>query len=259
MESLLDLFSEANVIPTALMTLVVAYWLMMIAGVVGMDMFDFDIDMDADVGIDIDPGLDIDAGADLGTGDADIQGHDGGLAEAGATDLDTGGGSTASSGGGFVRTVYDFFYLSDVPVVIVASVFVFGYWVASVTLNHFFNPDQAFVPSLLWVIPSTFVALVITKIAIIPAAAIGRKSGPEDRSRSNLIGETGVVTSIGVNEKFGQISVKRKDEPEILLNVRIEQGKPELSKNESAKIISYNNEDGTFLVELTKWENNRDE
>jgi len=80
METISLLFNQANVLPTLAMLAVVGYWLLMIVGVVGMDTFD--IDLDVDTGIDIDPGLDLDldpsleVGADLDIGaDVDIDGQ----------------------------------------------------------------------------------------------------------------------------------------------------------------------------------------
>ena len=94
---------------------------------------------------------------------------------------------------------------------------------------------------------------------VIPAAAIGRKTGPEDFSRSQTwLALNGIVTTDKVTDRFGQMEVKPDNEPEIKLNIRVATGQ-RLTKGDVAKIISYNNEDGTFLVEQTKWENYSDE
>ena len=93
---------------------------------------------------------------------------------------------------------------------------------------------------------------------VIPAAAIGRKTGPEDFSRSEMTGRKGIVTTSKVTESFGQMEIRPENEPEITLNIRVATGQ-RLTKGDVAKIISYNNEDGTFLVEQTKWENNSNE
>ena len=103
-----EIFSEANFLATAMMILILLYWAMMIFGVVGMDMFDIEVDVDADVGIDADLGVDVEV--------------DGNLAAAGGADIDT-GSSTASAASGFMRGIFEFFYLTDVPVAIVGSTF----------------------------------------------------------------------------------------------------------------------------------------
>lgn len=238
-----ELFSEANFLASAMMALVLLYWAMMVFGVVGMDMFDIDVDVDADVGID----------ADLAV-DAEV---DGGLATAGGADLDS-GSSTAEGGAGFVRGILEFFYLTDVPVAIVGSTFVFGYWGSSLILNHLFNTNQSFFASLLWVIPSAIIGLALVKVAVKPIAKITAKTAPEDTSRTDMAGTVGRVISSSVTETFGQIEVKPSGEPEVVYHARTAKGQ-ELAKGDAAKIISYDDEQNTFLVELTKWENTTDE
>ncbi len=236
-----QLFSEANFLATAAMIVVLLYWAMMVFGVVGMDMFDIDVDVDADVGLDIDMDM-----------DADIE-IDGNLATAGGADID-GGSSTASAASGVLRGIFEFFYLTDVPVAIVGSTFVFGYWGSSLILNHLFNPAQTFGGSLLWVIPNTIIGLTVMRIAVRPMAKVLAKSAPEDTSRRHLIGAIGRVTTSAVNETFGQIEIKPDNEPEVVYNARTVKGQ-KLVKGDAAKIISYDHEHNTFLVELTKWEN----
>jgi len=238
-----EIFSEANFLATAMMILILLYWAMMIFGVVGMDMFDIEVDVDADVGIDADLGVDVEV--------------DGNLAAAGGADIDT-GSSTASAASGFMRGIFEFFYLTDVPVAIVGSTFAFGYWCSNVVLNHLFNTEQTFFGSLIWVIPSAIIGLAVVKIALKPIAKIAAKAAPEDNSRSDMTGTVGQVISSSVTESFGQIEVKLSGEPEVVYNARTAKGQ-ELAKGDAAKIISYNEEQNTFLVELTKWENTTDE
>jgi len=154
-----------------------------------------------------------------------------------------------------LRPLFEFLYMSDVPIVIIATALMFGYWISNVTLNLLFNPTHSFGISLFWIIPNCVAALLIARVLVIPAAAIGRKTGPEDRSRSTMVGLKGIVTTDKVTERFGQMEVKPDNEPEIKLNIRVETGQ-RLSKGDVAKIISYNEQDGTFLVKQTKWENN---
>ena len=237
-----EIFSEANFLASAMMILVLLYWAMMVFGVVGMDVFDIDVDIDADVGIDADLGM-----------DADV---DGNLATVGGADMDS-GSSTAETASGFVRGVFEFFYLTDVPVAIVGTTFAFGYWASSVILNHLFNTEQTFFGSLIWVIPSVIIGLVVVKIAVKPIAKITAKTGPEDTTRSDMSGTIGRVISSSVTDVFGQIEVKPDGEPEVVYNARTAKGQ-ELAKGDAAKIISYDDEQNTFLVELTKWENTTD-
>ena len=265
METISLLFNQANVLPTLAMLVIVAYWLLMIVGVVGMDTLDFDVDVDPGLDIDLDPGLDLDLdpGLDVGADvdfdvapDVDLDAG-GNVLDAGGADIDTGGGSS-SAGNSPLRPLFEFLYMSDVPIVIIATALMFGFWISNITLNMLFNPSHSFLVSLLWIIPNCIAALLIARIMVIPAAAIGRKTGPEDFSRSKMVGVKGTVTTDKVTDRFGQMEIKPDNEPEIKLNIRVATGQ-RLTKGDVAKIISYNNEDGTFLVEQTKWENNSNE
>ena len=254
METIYLLFNEANIFPTLAMLAIIGYWMLMIVGVVGMETLDFDLDLDSGVDIDLDPGLDIggDLDADVAT-EVEVDVDTGGsVLDAGGADidLDSGGGSS-NVGNSPLRPLFEFLYMSDVPIVIVGTALMFGFWISNVTLNLLFNPTGSFAVSLIWFIPNCIVALLVARVVAIPAAAIGRKTAPEDRSRSEMIGINGTVTTSEVTERFGQMEVKPENEPEITLNIRVASGH-RLTKGDVVKIISYNHEDGTFLVEQTK-------
>ncbi len=234
METVRFLFSDANLLPTCMMILVTLYWLLMIVGVVGVDLFD--VDVDADLGIDADFDVDLDV--------------DGGAATAGGTQIS---GSTTTGDQTPLKAFFEFLYISDIPVVIVASAFVFWFWLTIVFLNLFFNPGLTIGWSILMAFPSALVALMLTRLAMMPVALVFKKHPAEDNSRKNMIGLIGRVTSSEVTEKFGQLEVARPGDTELVLNVRCQSG-ARLNKGDAAKITSYNTDDGTFQVELTKWE-----
>lgn len=235
-----------NLPVTTIMIFVLLYWMMMMLGVVGMDAMDFDVDADIGLDADIDVGLDADVGMD-----ADV-----GIDTAPGATLS--GGSSTTGNEGFMRSVFEFFYLGEVPIVIIASFFVLFWWIMTFVTNHLWNMEQSLWFALLLLIPNVFISLVFTRIAMIPFAILFKKPPPENITREEMYGVIGRVTTSEVTEKFGQMEIKQPNEPETILNVRTKPG-VKLGKNDAAKIISYNNNDGTFLVELTKWENDADE
>ena len=243
-----------NLPATTLMIMVLLYWLMVMIGVFGMDSFDFDLDVNPDVGLDVDLGLDADIGLDADVGvDADfgVDAH-GGVDAAPATTF--AGGSSTTGNDGFLRTVFEFFYLGEVPIVIIGTFFVLFFWIATFVTNHFFNLDpQRLLVSLLWLTPNIVISLAMTRITMIPFAIVFKKPPPENIRREEMYGIIGQVTTSEVTEKFGQMEIKRNNEPEMTINVRTLRGE-KLGKGDAAKIISYDNSNGTFLVELTKWE-----
>ncbi|MFT7631655.1 MAG: hypothetical protein ACI87E_002694 [Mariniblastus sp.] len=239
-----ELINPVNLPVTALLVLVLLYWLMVIVGVLGLDSFDFDFDA-PDAGIDADFGLDAGVNGDFGI---DAQG---GIDTSPATSF--GGGSSTSGNDGLLRTAFDFFYLGEVPIVIIGTFFVLFLWIATYLTNHYWNTDQSVLVMLMWSVPNTFVSLLVTRYTMIPFAKMFRLS-LENTTRDEMVGLIGRVTTSEVTEKFGQLELRINNEPEMKINVRTRPGK-QLAKGDAAKIISFNNTDGTFLVALTKWEN----
>ena len=228
-----------NLPVTTLMIMTLLYWVMVMVGVFGFDSFDFDFDASPDV--DIDAGFGIDAST--------------GLDAAPATTL--GGGSSATGNDGFLRAVFEFFYLGEVPIVIIGTFFMLFFWISTFVSNHFFNMDQSFLRSMLWLSPNLLISLVCTRISMIPFAMLFRKPPPENIRREEMYGLVGLITTSEVTETFGQMEIKLENEPEMRINVRTNPGES-LTQGDAAKIISFNNSNGTFLVELTKWEKSLD-
>ena len=242
---MIDFFRESvnyvNLPVTTLMIMTLLYWVMVMIGVFGFDSFDLDLDASPDVDLDIgaDFGIDANTGLDAAPGTA------------------LGGGSSATGNDGFFRTVFNFFYLGEVPIVIIGTFFVLFFWIATFLSNHFFNMNESFLRSMLWLSPNLVISLALTRISMIPFAIVFKRPPPENIRREEMYGLIGLITTSEVTEQFGQMEIKLGNEPEMRINVRTKPGET-LGKGDAAKIISFNNSNGTFLVELTKWEKNVD-
>lgn len=245
-----ECFNYVNLPVTTLLIMVLLYWLLVALGVFGLDAMDFDLDVDADVGLDADIGIDADVGVDADLG-VDVHG---GVNAAPGTTIS---GSSTTANDGILKQVFEFFYLSEVPIVIIGSFFVLYFWMATVITNNWYNADQKFWIAMAWLVPNIIICLMLTRISMIPFAIIFKKSPSENKTREEMHGLIGRVTTSEVTEKFGQMEIKPPNEPEMILNVRTRPGE-KLGKGDTAKIVSFNNNDGTFLVELTKWEKNVD-
>lgn len=244
-EFLNECINYVNLPVTALMVMTLLYWLMVMVGVFGMDTLDFDWDVDADVGMDADIGLDPDIGMNF----------PGGVDGAPATSL---GGSSTTGNDGFLRSVFEFFYLGEIPIVIIGTFFMLFFWIATIVTNHLTNMDQHLMVSMIWLIPNVAISLILTRFTMIPFVIIFKTPPPENTTREEMHGLIGRVTTSEVTPSFGQIEIRDNDEPEVTLNARTRQGET-LAKGDAAKIISFDHATGTFLVELTKWENSVDE
>ena len=228
---MIEFFNECinavNLPVTVIMIMVLLYWLMVIVGVLGLDTLDFDLD--TDVGLDADVGVDTTAEGSFS-------------------------GSSLTPNEGIFRALFEFFYLGEVPVVIIGTFFMLFLWIFTFITNHYFNTDQSILIMLLWLIPNIVVSAILTRYCMIPFAILFKPSGPDDTSRKEMVGLIGLVTTSEVTEKFGELEIPRHNDSELIVNVRTRPGE-KLAKGDAAKIISFNNTDGTFLVELTKWEN----
>ena len=125
---MMDFFQECiapvNLPVTILLGLVVAYWLMVIVGVLGMDAIDLELDAD----FDLDGG--IDANVDAGS---------------------------------IVGDFFRFMHMGDVPIMIVISFFAISMWVVTLISNHFFNPSFSWLVTGFWILPNLLVSLLATK------------------------------------------------------------------------------------------------
>ncbi len=197
-EFFLECIQPANLPATVLMGLVLLYWLMMISGVVGMDLFDLGMDFDAEIDVDADAGI-------------DGSGH----------------------GGGIVADVLTFFHLGEVPVMIFASFFVLFFWAATLVSNHFFNPDWSWLVSAYFLIPEILISLLLTKIVIMPMTPLFRSMMKKAESR--IIGARGLVSTTWLDGEFGQVVIEN-DGPPIVVNARTENGQ-RLDKHQAVRIL----------------------
>ena len=215
-EFLKECFMTVNLPVTVMLLTVLGYWLMVIVGVLGLDALDLDFGADADVDVDLD--------ADV---DADID-------------------------GGWFGSAVEFLYLGDVPVVIVGSFFVVFMWISTLLSNHYLNEQHSILVMAIWLIPNVIVSLLLTRAAIMPFATMFKNYDKTDFTRENMVGKIGIVKTSEVTSEFGQIEIQQAGPP-MVINVRTQPG-TRLRQGDAAKIVSFNDMNDTFLVELSKWE-----
>lgn len=209
-EFLQESIQSPNLPATVMLGIVSLYWLLMIFGIMGLE------GMDADIGIDAD--------ADL---DADIDGHvDGGIAS----------------------DVLTFFHLGEVPVVIVGTIFVLFFWVATMVTNHYYNPDQEMMVALYYLVPNIIASLVLTKLCVWPMTPLFREMRKTDAPK--VVGSRGEVSTSYLNGEFGQITIEH-DGPPIVVNAVTENGQ-RLAQGQEIKVIRFEDETGVYIVEPVK-------
>lgn len=212
-EFLRECFLTVNLPVTLLLLLVLVYWMMVIVGVLGTDILDFDTDVDLD-------------------GDADMDGD--------------------FHGDGILGTLFEFFYIGEVPLVIIGSFFVVLMWIVTMFSNHYLNDQHSSIVMLLWIVPNIIISLLATRFAMMPFATLFKNYDKTEFTHDALIGKIGIVKTSEVTDRFGQIEI-HQDGPPLVLNVRTLPGQ-KLGPGDAAKILGFNPDNDTFLVELSKWE-----
>lgn len=208
----ISLMFDPIVLPfTVLLGFVLLYWLLVITGSLGMEIFDVDWDVEAEADFDGD------AGVDGGSGDS------------------------------FMIQSLKFFHVGEVPIMIIATCFSITMW-ASVYLSNYYLTDEntKIWFSLLMLGPCLLFSLLVTRFALLPVRSLFRSLNQAEAARTKIVGKICLITSSEVTEEFGQAEIPQ-DGPTIVLHVRAKKGEG-LRKGDAALVDSYLEESNTYLV-----------
>ena len=202
-------FSGVMLPITVLTLLVLAYWLLVIFGIVGLELFDinFDVDYNADVG-------------DASTGNTV--------------------GEATSLG------VLKFFHVGEVPIMILVSIFAFSLWMVTYVATVTFSEKYSGPLAILWIGPSLLISLGLTKAFLWPTSRLLKSFDGSKDAEVDLIGRTCIVTSTDVTAEFGQAEVKI-DGPSIIIDVRGAKGDV-FVKGDFARVVSQSKGNQTYLI-----------
>jgi Na+-transporting methylmalonyl-CoA/oxaloacetate decarboxylase gamma subunit len=201
--------SQNQILLTLALGLVVAYWLMVIIGVLDLDTDVPDVLMDGD----------------------------------GVTDLS----HDASTGSVWLSTSRAFGF-SQVPIVVWASFLILFMWFISLVLNQFWNPEAATTRALALLVPNFLISAVITKIVTIPVAKLFSAMSENDPEAEEVVGRNGTVTTMEADESYGQIEIVGKGAP-LLINVRTQPGSTPLKKGSSVTVTSAGPDHNFYYIE----------
>lgn len=229
MEFFNELFNLNNAFASGLLLLMAVYWLLVIVGVLGVDVLDFDLDLDAEASLN---GWDLAAGSN---------------ADSAFPNSDLPGAAGLDAGGSGLMAVLGFFYLGRIPTMILISVFALAFWLISIYLNRWLNPNLELFP-ILYVLPICMgMAMIATKLVFIPLAPVfDAITGPEVEKSNQLIGQTGEVTTSEVTSRFGQITLQQQGPP-IVLNVRCEE-LDRFRQGDWVTLVSYDRGSDTYTI-----------
>ena len=205
-------FSPINVVFTILALMMLLYWLMVIIGLLDISFLDFDIDF----GTDVDADFDVDFDADIGVS------------------------------GGFLHAVLGFFYLGEVPVMVICSILIFSMWAFSMIANHYINPNYSFLASIPIFGANLVVSGIICKVIGMPLRRIFSVFEKDSNATKKVIGRICTIVTTEVSDKLGQAEIQTKGAP-LLLNVMAQQGST-FKKGDEAVVVGNDKEKGVHII-----------
>ena len=217
-------FSPVNLVLTVLLILTILYWITVILGVLDVNLFDVDLG---------EPGLD--AGADFDVG-ADVD-----------ADLDAGGEMDADAEmPGLGRSILHFFYVGEVPTMVLVSILILSMWTVSMAANHYLNPNGSFVAAVPLFLGNVVASALIMKVFAMPLKKLYSALNRDSNAPRSVIGRICVVTTTTVSDKMGQAEVKTRGAP-IVLNV-VSDGDHVFHKGDEAVVIGKIEEKGVHTI-----------
>lgn len=230
-EFLTIITSFPTVVLTALMALVLLFWISAILGAIDIDFFDID-------GTDFD--LDVDAHAH-----ADVD-----------ADLDVDGHSTAGGIIGFLSALG----LTGVPISVSMSLWVLFAWVLVFFGDHWVlsQLQTGFWADWFVYYPLALLLLIVCIVLTVPVTAItirpmrGLFVTHQAQSSRSLVGEFCRIDSLEVSENFGYARIDRDGE-DFRINVWA-QAPNHLTKGDQALVMGYDQERSRYEVTAAKVE-----
>jgi hypothetical protein len=203
-------FSPINMVFTMLLISIVVYWLTVILGVLDTDLFDMDLpDMDADADMD----ADMDANLDTGV----------------------------------AWSVLHWFYVGEVPIMMLLSLFILSLWAIAILGNYYLNPDMRLLRALGVFICNVAISGLIVKCLALPLRPVYALFIKDYNAPKKVIGRRGrVVTSHVTMTQMGQVEVTTRGAP-IRLNVR-SQHDHVFKENDEAVLVKKDKRTGIYFI-----------
>jgi hypothetical protein len=135
----------------------------------------------------------------------------------------------------------------SVPLTVVLSILILVIWIVSITLNFYFNPGKSSLLALGFFFAAFVVAVIATKVITQPLVPLMRRL-KEAENAPPVIGEVGVVRSLELDSRYGQVEVQRQDGAPALLNARLSADSEAVPRGTEVAIISFDEPTGVYLV-----------
>lgn len=221
MELINAAFLPVNAVFTVLLGLVMLYWITVILGILDVDLFHVDLHGDFDAHVDTDLGAD----------------HD----------MDMGDGGSA------LKAILHFFYIGEIPVMLLLSIIILCLWALIMIGNHYLNPVNSMLAALPIYAGSTAASLFLGKVIAMPLKRMYKLFTQDCNAPRELIGRICTIIAAADSKTMGQAEVKTKGAP-IVLNV-FSENEHRFENGDEALIVSQDKERGTYLIAEVNLEN----
>lgn len=208
MQIVFEWFQPINLPATVLLILCLFYWLLVISGVLGMELFDLDVNLDTS----IDGSMDV----------ADI------------------------SGAGLISRVFHFLHIGDVPFMIVFSIFSLFFWLFTNVVNHTWNANHDWQIGLIVFVTAMIGALGGTKLILQPFLGFFRSFDHRVKKMNEHVGETCIVDTADVSDKFGEGRIQTGESP-VIIQIR-NPNRFKFVRGDSAELVRFDQRGGFFEV-----------
>lgn len=216
MKEIWDLAISPGVLPFTLLLIPVAlYWALAGFGMVDMNLFDADIDVDVD---------------------ASTNGIDGG---------------DASDGPGVIKgAVLGGLHLlnaRDVPLMMVLSLLFVLNWGCAMIVNMILGTGGEGSLALVAGLGGFVAAIFFTRLMTAPLKPFFRSLKGDDEHHRPVVGRSGIVRSGEITDRSGQVEIEENGEV-LLLNARLGEGDFPLERGTEVIVYNYDSESGIYYV-----------
>lgn len=210
-------FSPINLFYTTLFAFVLLYWITVFVGFLDFSSLDIDIDVDADIDVDVDVDADVDA------------------------DASTGGGTN------LFLAFLAFFNIGKIPFMIFMSFFALFIWVIGILGNHYIGQNTTSF-GLIWVLPSLFSSLFLTKFVTQPLKNVFKDEENEFKGSEDVIGKVCTAKLPVDDDSIAQAEVPTKLGAPLTIKVKATE-QNEIPKGEKGLVVDYDKETNVYIVE----------
>ncbi len=151
-----------------------------------------------------------------------------------------------ASSGGFFAGVLQFFYIGEVPVLIVLSVMTVSLWAGMILGNFNFNPGHTVPGALIVFVPVFIASALLTRLVALPLRKVFAALNRDYDSSLPVVGRTGIVSTSEVTDSFGRVTIETGGS-EIIVNARAARGET-LLKGDTAIIFEEDAAHNLYLV-----------